>query len=129
LILADSSVWIATLRGEQSDATAHLADATRDAQLIVGDLILVEVLQGARSDAHAKLLERTMRQFPVVSLLHDDMSGKAARYCRLLRGQGTTAKRTVDLIIAAYCIEHDHILLHRDRDYTYFEKHLGLRVL
>lgn len=70
-----------------------------------------------------------MRQYPIVPLLDGDMPVRAAANYRALREHGITAKRTVDLVIATFCIERDHILLHRDKDYSYFEKHLGLRVL
>lgn len=128
MIVADSSVWIAALRGGSSPAVEHFAVASQDDNIIVGDVILLEVLQGARSSAHAALLERAMRRHPVVPFLGGDLPVKAAANYRLLRGRGVTVKKTVDLIIATFCLENDHILLHQDRDYSHFTTHLGLRV-
>jgi predicted nucleic acid-binding protein len=129
VIVADSSIWIEALRGGSSPALETFKVAAQDGQVVVGDLVLLEVLQGARNDPHADLLERAMRRHPVVSLLEGDLPRKAAANYRALRSLGVTVKKTVDLIIATYCLERDHILLHQDRDYTHFVKHLGLRVL
>lgn len=128
MIVADSSVWIAALRGDTSSIVDHFATASQDDNILVGDVILLEVLQGARSAAHATLLERAMRRHPVVPFLSDHMPVKAAENFRLLRSRGVTVRKTIDLIIATYCLEHDHILLHRDRDYDHFATHLGLRM-
>lgn len=128
MIVADSSIWIAALRGDSSPTIAHFTVASQDGNLIVGDVILLEVLQGARSDAHAALLERAMRRHRVLSFLDGNIPAKAAANYRALRERGMTVKKTVDLVIATYCLENNHILLHHDRDYTHFTRHLGLRV-
>lgn len=94
---------------------------------LVGDLILLEVLQGARNDGHAARLEREMREFPVTNMLDGDLAVKAARNYRALRTKGITIRKTADVIIATFCIEHGHELLHDDRDFGPFSEHLGLR--
>jgi predicted nucleic acid-binding protein len=128
LILVDSSVWIAHLRGQQTLATTKLAAVVWE-PLLVGDLILLEVLQGARDEAHAARIERSLRQYPVVSLLDADLATGAARNYRKLRELGVTIRKTADIIIGTYCIEHRHVLLHDDRDFAPMETHLGLKVL
>ena len=52
----------------------------------------------------------------------------AANY-RKLRGLGVTVRKTVDLVIGTYCLEHKHELLHSDRDFDVMETHFGLRVV
>jgi predicted nucleic acid-binding protein len=128
VIVADSSVWIAAMRGSNSPTIEAFHIAALDGSLLVGDLIMLEVLQGAHGDAHARLLERAMRQHPVVSLLDDKLAAKAAAHFRQLRARGITIRKTVDLIIATFCLDRDHVLLHQDRDFTPFAYHLGLRV-
>ena len=128
MILVDSSVWIDHLRGLDTAAVRRLCALAGREALLVGDLILVEVLQGARDDGHAARLERNLRRFPVVSLLADDLAITAARNYRLLRGRGVTVRKTVDVIIGTWCIVHGHALLHADRDFAPMERHLGLRV-
>ncbi len=129
MILVDSSVWIAHLRGNQTAATGRLAAAVAREPILVGDLILAEILQGARDEAHAARLERRLRQYVQVPLLSPDLAPKAARNYRRLRELGITIRKTADIIIGTFCIEHRHALLHDDRDFVPMQTHLGLKVV
>jgi predicted nucleic acid-binding protein len=129
MILVDSSVWIAHLRGHRTEATAKLRQAAARELILVGDLILVEILQGARDDAHARRIERGLRQYAVEPLLDGDLPALAARNYRSLRQRGNTVRKTIAIIIGTFCIEHGHALLHDDRDFAAMETHLGLRVV
>jgi predicted nucleic acid-binding protein len=95
--------------------------------LLVGDLILCEVLQGARTDAQARLLELELSKFDIVPMLNPELAMVAARNYRTLRSDGITIRKTIDLIIATYCIVRDHTLLHDDGDFRPMETHLGLK--
>jgi predicted nucleic acid-binding protein len=129
MILVDSSVWIAHLRGERTPATVKLEAAAVREPLLVGDLILLEILQGARSDLHADRIERSLRRYALVPLLDADLASRTARNYRRLRNLGVTVRKTVDLIIGTFCIEHGHTLLHDDHDFDPMRAHLGLRTL
>jgi len=129
VILVDSSVWIAHLRGLRTPATAKLEASAAREPLLVGDLILLEVLQGARDEAHAERIERGLRRFALVPLLDADLASCAARNFRRLTALGITIRKTADIIIGTFCIEHRHALLHDDRDFDPMEQHLGLKVL
>jgi predicted nucleic acid-binding protein len=128
LILVDSSVWIAQLKGRTTPQTIKLAAAAASGPLLIGDLILLEVLQGARDDSHATRIERALRQNIVVSLMDPDLASRAARNYRRLRDMGITIRKTADIIIGTWCIERRHTLLHDDRDFVPMETHLGLKV-
>ena len=128
MILVDSSVWIALLRGHRTAAVAKLETAASRESLLIGDLILLEILQGARDEAHAERIERGLRRYTIVPLLDGDLAPRAARNYRKLRALGVTVRKTADIIIGTFCIEHRHILLHDDRDFAPMEKHLGLLV-
>jgi predicted nucleic acid-binding protein len=128
MIVVDSSVWIANLRNVDSAAVQRLRAVRDDDRIIVGDLILLEVLQGARDENDAARIERNLRQFQIVPMLSDNLAAQAARNYRLLRGRGVTVRKTADLIIGTFCIEHDHSLLHDDRDFLPMIEHLGLCV-
>ena len=128
MILVDSSVWIAHLRGQRIPATIKLADLAERELLLVGDLIVQEVLQGARDAAHAARIERGLRRFPIVVLLSADLAPCAARNYRALRDLGITVRKTADIIIGTFCIENRHALLHDDRDFLPMAEHLGLGV-
>jgi predicted nucleic acid-binding protein len=129
VILVDSSVWIAHLRGHRTPATAKLEDAVTREPLLIGDLILLEILQGARDEAHAARIEQGLRQYVVVPLLDGDLAPRVARNYRKLRALGITIRKTADIIIGTFCIEHRHALLHDDRDFEAMETHLGLKVV
>ncbi|HEX8666652.1 MAG TPA: PIN domain nuclease [Beijerinckiaceae bacterium] len=129
MIVVDSSVWIANLRREQTEPVRKLRSIERPSQIIVGDLILLEVLRGARDEAHAARIERNLRQFTVASMLDDRLAVRAAANYRELRRRGLTVRKTIDVIIGTFCLEYGHALLHDDRDFDPFVKHLGLRVV
>ena len=128
MILVDSPVWIAHLRGHRTPATVKLEATAAREPLLVGDLILHEVLQGARDEAHAARIERGLHQFVLVPLLNADLAPGAARNYRTLRELGITIRKSADIIIGTYCIEHGHALLHDDHDFAPMQEHLGLRV-
>lgn len=127
MILVDSSVWIAHLRGATTPATMKLEAAAAREPLLVGDLILLEVLQGARDDSQAARIEHALREYAVVSLLDERLAAQAARNYRQLRDLGITIRKTADIVIGTFCIEHRHSLLHEDRDFEPMERHLGLK--
>ena len=126
MILVDSFVWIAQLRGSLTPATARLEVLASRERILVGDLILLQVLQGARDEVHAARIERGLRQFAVVPLLDPDLAPLAARNYRQLRELGVTVRKTADIIIGTFCIERRCALLHDDRDFAPMEEHFGL---
>jgi predicted nucleic acid-binding protein len=125
-MLVDSSVWIAHLRGSLTPGTAKLEAAAGREPILVGDLILLELLQGARDEVHAARIERGLRRFEVVPLLDADLAPRAARNYRRLRDMGITIGKTNEIIIGTFCIERACSLLHDDRDFAAMEQHLGL---
>lgn len=130
MIVVDSSVWIATLRGTDSEPVRRLRANVEmeDDQILIGDLILLEVLQGARDTAHAVRIERSLRRYPVAAMLDDHLAVRAANNYRTLRERGITVRKTIDVIIGTFCIKGGHHLLHDDRDFEPMGRHLGLRV-
>lgn len=127
MIVVDSSVWIAKLRGIDRPSVRRLDAAADMEEILVGDLILLEVLQGARSQGHAAHIESLMRRFEVVSMLDDRLAAIAAAHYRHLRARGATVRKLADTIIASFCIDGSHALLHDDRDFEPFVTHLGLK--
>ena len=130
MIVVDSSVWIANLRNVDS-AEVRFLDAIEDpgedpGKILVGDVVLLEILQGARDELHAVRLERRLREFRVVPFFDGNLASQAARYFRQLRSLGIAIRKANDLIIATFCIEGGHSLLHNDRDFVPFVEHFGL---
>jgi len=129
MIVVDSSVWIAELRGLRTPAVARLEKFAASNDLLVGDLVLMEILQGARDDAHAAQIARRLRRFRVVTMSNELLAIQAARDYRKLRDRGVTVRKTIDMIIGTFCIVHGHTLLHDDRDFAPMERYLGLQVV
>ena len=97
MIVVDSSVWIAVLRGQTNRAVLRLRAIVEDYddQVLVGDLIMLEVLQGTRDEAQAARIERNLRSYPIASMLDETIAVQAARNYRLLRRRGITVRKTV----------------------------------
>jgi len=127
VILVDSSVWIDPLRDTVTGPVSQLRSLISSEELLVGDLILCEVLQGLRTDAEAALVEDALREFEVVPLVDAELAVKAAANYRFLRRRGITIRKTIDLLVGTYCIERGHLLLHSDRDFAPMESFLGLQ--
>lgn len=126
MIAVDSAVWIDRFRGVASESVAKL-DRMLDSEIVaVGDLVLLEVLQGARDDLHARRLYRVMAPYQIVEMLDARIAVRAAANFRILRGKGITIRKTPDLIIGTWCIENRVPLLHNDRDFLPMVEHLGL---
>jgi predicted nucleic acid-binding protein len=128
VIVVDTSVWINRLHNGSTAATRTLDAIVDPRQIAVGDIVMLEVLQGARTETLAARLERLLRRFSVVSMLNEDLALKAAGNYRALRRKGVTVRSSIDVVIGTFCIEHGHVLLHDDRDFAPMVQHLGLRL-
>ena len=95
-------------------------------RIAVGDLMLVEVLQGIPADRDFDNALRIFSQFPVLTISGEAVALEAASNCRKLRSRGITVRKTIDTLIATRCIMDGHALLFSDRDFAPFVEHLGL---
>ena len=127
MILVDSSVWIDYLRGTASPQAEKLDALLGTVPLAIGDLILTEVLQGCATDREFNAVKRTLSTLHTVNLGGLELAIEAAKNFRKLRALGFTVRKTIDTVIATRCIMDGLELLHSDRDFDPFEKHLGLR--
>jgi len=126
VIVVDSSVWIDHLRGTNTPQVEKLHELISQQPLVVGDVIMCEVLQGVPTEREARLVERALRNFDLVSMLGVEQAVRSAALYRALRGKGITIRKTIGLIIAAWCIANNAKLLHSDSDFTQIERYAGL---
>jgi predicted nucleic acid-binding protein len=128
MTLVDSSVWIDYFRGVTSPETDKLDALLGTEALLTGDLIVAEVLQGFSAGSEFNTARQLMTtRLSVVLLVGPDNAVQAARNYRALRAQGVTIRKTIDTLIATYCIENGVSLLFSDRDFNPFVDYLGLR--
>ncbi|PKO89944.1 MAG: VapC toxin family PIN domain ribonuclease [Betaproteobacteria bacterium HGW-Betaproteobacteria-10] len=128
MILVDSSVWMDYFRGTDSPVTDRLDSLLGKELLITGDLIVTEVLQGFQPETEFNKAKCLMTgNLTVVSLVGPENAIQAARNYRILRANGVTVRKTMDTLIATYCIENNCTLLFSDRDFNPFVDYLGLR--
>jgi hypothetical protein len=127
VILVDSSVWIDYFNGIITRQTEKLDSLLGSEPLAIGDLILTEVLQGFATERDFEQARKLLTSLMVMDLGGQHVAIQAARYFRTLRRLGVTVRKTVDLVIATRCLEDNFDLLHNDRDFDVFVKHLGLR--
>lgn len=127
MILVDSSVWIDYFRGQSTVQTGLLDNLLDTQELAIGDLNFIEVLQGCRVQKQFSEVQRLLGRLDLVVLGGADVVVSAARNYAALRQLGVTVRGTIDVLLATRCIVSGHQLLHSDRDFDAFEKHLGLK--
>jgi hypothetical protein len=126
VIVVDSSVWIDFLNGRNAPHVRRMSMVLGAEEVIVGDLMLCEVLQGLDSERAAREVEALLRRFEIVPMAGDAIAVAAARNFRSLRRRGITVRKTIDLLIGTWCIENRMPLLHNDGDFRPMARHLGL---
>ena len=126
MIVVDTSVWIDFLNGRNASHVRELRAVLGTDEVIVGDLMLCEVLQGLDSERSARQVETLLRRFEVVPMAGDAIAVVAAKNFRSLRRRGVTISKTIDLLIGTWCIENHAPLLHNDHDFRPMSRHLRL---
>lgn len=129
MVIVDTTVWIDYLRGTSNPEVEWLDRELQRRRLGLTDLILCEVLQGVRDRGAFDRVRQELLKFEVFETGGINLAVAAAENYRKLRERGRTVRRTIDCLIATFCIEGGHALLHRDRDFDVFEKWVGLRVI
>jgi predicted nucleic acid-binding protein len=129
MIIVDTTVWIDYLSGRDNDETDYLDRELSRQRLGLTDLILCETLQGVPDERSFTRVLQELRKFELFETGGEEMAILAARNFRRLRQHGRTVRKTIDCLIATFCLHHGHSLLHRDRDFDHFEQVLGLTVI
>lgn len=126
MIVVDSSVWIDFLNGRNMLHVRRLRAALGVEEIVVGDLMLCEVLQGLENERAARDVEALLRRFEIVPMVGATIAVVAARNFRSLRRRGITIRKTIDMLIGTWCIENRLRLLHNDSDFRPMVRYLGL---
>jgi predicted nucleic acid-binding protein len=129
MIIVDTTVWVDYLSGRVNGETDYLDRELSRQRLGLTDLILCETLQGVSDERSFTRVLQELRKFELFETGGEEMAILAARNFRRLRQHGRTVRKTIDCLIATFCLHHGHSLLHRDRDFDHFEQVLGLTVI
>jgi len=128
LILVDSSVWIDYFNGNPTWQADLLDSYLSDLPIIMGDLILTEVLQGFRSDKDFETARSFLKSLPFRQIGGYNVAIQSAQNYRKLRKAGITVRKTIDVIIATFCIIEGLTLLHDDRDFDPISASFPLKI-
>lgn len=129
MILVDTSVWIDYFNGAENWQTNRLNQILSEETVLMADIILAEILQGFDSDTDFKLAKKALDPLDCVHLGGKSLAIKAASNFRLLRSKGVTIRKTVDMLIGSWCIQHEVELLHNDKDFDQIATHLPLPIV
>jgi predicted nucleic acid-binding protein len=129
MVIVDTTVWIDYLRGTENPETCWLDRELQRQRFGLTDLILCEVLQGIREQGVFTRVRTDLLRFEVFQTGGTELAVAAAQNYRDLRRRGYSVHKTIDCLIATFCLRARHELLHRDHDFDGFEKVLGLRVV
>ena len=127
MIFVDSSVWIDYFNGNETPETEKLDSILGASPVCIGDIVLTEVLQGFKRDKDFNTAKELLSALIIHNVLDTSIALKSANNFRALRKKGVTVRKTIDVIIATFCIENEIPLLYSDKDFTPFQKHLNLR--
>ncbi|MBI9038464.1 MAG: PIN domain nuclease [Bacteroidales bacterium] len=126
MILVDTSVWIDYFNGKINKYTNKLEEILTTEQVIMGDIILAEILQGFRKDSEFNKAKKALGYLDCYSICSKEIAIKSAENFRFLRKKGFTIRKTTDMLIGTYCIENQIVLLHNDKDFMPLQD-LGLQ--
>ena len=128
MVIADTSVWVDFLRGSKAPHCDRLALLLDDQSIALCDRVLQEVLQGVTRDREFRSVSARLLALPCFNLGGHELALAAARNFRRLRRLGVTPRSATDVLIATFCVEEGHELLHNDRDFQFMARHMSLKV-
>ena len=129
MVIVDTTVWVDYLCGIATEETDWFERELGHRRFGITDLILCEILQGMPDEESARILRREFSHFEIYNNGGEELAVAAARNFRQLHKRGRTVRKTIDGLIATFCMVQGFSLLHRDRDYNAFEEILGLAVI
>jgi predicted nucleic acid-binding protein len=129
VILADTSAWVEFLRDTPHPANAGLARLLEDeAELVVTEVVVMELLAGARSGRHLRDLRSRLLSFPILPLEGLADYEEAAVIYRTCRAAGETIRGLADCLIAVPAIRAGARVLHNDSDFEAIARHTALEL-
>lgn len=129
MTLVDTSVWISYFNGASTRETQLLENLIDSDQIVINELILTEVLQGISDEKEYQLVKSVLLSLSFESMGEKEIAVMSAGYYRELRKKGITIRKTIDCLIASFCIMKQIRILHNDKDFEPFTVHFGLKAV
>ena len=129
MILVDTSIWIDFFNGQFDTYIEKFENIIKKEIILIGDLIRIEILQGFKSDKDYEVAKNLLYEYEQVSLVSNETSELSISMYRDLRHKGITIKKTIDTIIASYCILNEIPLLTKDKDFLYYSEYFNLELI
>jgi len=128
MILIDTSVWIEAFRDGSSRAAQVLTRSLEEGKVVISGIILVELLQGARTKKEYNLLLKRLKVVPVLNPDNDTWK-QAAKLAFHLKRKGVTIANSIDIIIAAIAIQNKLQLYSFDKHFALISNHTKLDLI
>ena len=128
MIFIDTSAWIEYFKNGVPAVVRKVDKGLADEDVAMGDLVFCEILQGIYVEEQRKQVEELLLALPQFEMVGYEMANKSAANYRLLRRKGIAVRKTMDVIIGTFCVEHDMALIHHDRDFEFMAPHIGLKI-
>lgn len=129
MILVDSSAWIEFLRATGSSAHLRLRSALEQrVELASTDVIVMEILAGARDEADRDRLRRLLYGIEFLAVDGPADYEQAAELYRACRVGGETPRKLSDCLIATVAIRNGAMLLCEDADFAVIARYSPLRL-
>ena len=129
MVIVHTTVWVDYLNGTATPEVEWLDREAARRRIGLLDSCIREILQGLSTDQEGARVLRHLRRFAILETGGVELAAAAAHNYRQLRQHGRTVRKTIDCIIATFCLREGHSLLHSDRDFDAFESRLGLQVI
>lgn len=117
MILADTSAWVEFLRSTGSPVGERLRALVESRSLATTDVVVMEVLAGARDDLHRRRLRALLGQCEYIRTSAPDDFEQAAALSNRCRQAGFTIRALTDCLLAVVAMREGAAVLHSDRDF------------
>lgn len=129
MTLVDTSAWIEYLRATGSSAHHQVRQLLSDGSTIhTTDVVVMEVLAGARDEAHSAQLRRLLSRCEFIAIEGLGDFEEAASLYRRCRRAGATVRALTDCLIAAVAVRAGVAVLQADRDFDALARHTPLQL-
>ncbi len=129
MIFLDSTVLVDYFNGNSTWQVDYLDNTLGNEVVGIGDNVIAEVLQGFRSDGDYRTAKSLLLELPCYDICNKELAVKSAENFRTLRKKGITVRKTINMLVATFCIENGLTLLHNDKDFDSIAEGSSLKVV